>query len=128
MVIYMKKYSILIACILVVVSISGCGTQQEEKNYEISEAGTWTDGTYIESTKGKNGTFDVTVTILDGEISNIEIGENSETPERGGAAIQQLPSIMIEQQTYDVDAVSGATITSDGIKDAVARSLEKASQ
>jgi len=122
----MKKYRILIVCIFLVVAMSGCETK--EKNYEISESGTWTDGAYVESAKGKNGAFDVTVTILDGKISNIEIGENSETPERGGVAIQQLPSKMIEQQTYSVDAVSGATITSDGIKDAVARSLEQASK
>lgn len=123
----MKKYWILIFCILMAAAMTGCGTQKE-KNYEISEAGTWTDGVYIESTKGKNGTFDVTVTISDGKISNVEVGKNSETPEKGGVAIQQLPSKMIEQQTYDVDAVSGATITSDGIRDAVARSLEKASK
>ena len=124
----MKKCRILFVCIFVVVAMSGCGTQKEEKSYEVSEAGTWTDGTYMESTKGKNGTFDVTVTILDGKISNIEIGENSETPDRGGVAIQQLPGKMIEQQTYDVDAVTSATITSDGIRDAVARCLEEASK
>jgi len=123
-----KKLNILFVCIFVAAAMSGCGTQEEEKSYEISEAGTWTDGTYTESAKGKNGTFDVTVTILDGEISNIEIGENSETPDRGGVAIQQLPGKMIEQQTYDVDAVTSATITSDGIRDAVARCLEEASK
>ncbi len=124
----MKKHWILFACICMIAVMSGCGTKEEEKNYEISEAGTWTDGAYIESAKGKNGSFDVTVTILDGKISNIEIGENKETPEKGGAAIQQLTRKILEQQTYDVDAVSGATITSDGIRDAVARGLEKASK
>ncbi len=38
-----------------------------------------------------------------------------------------LPAEMIKGQTYEVDATSGATITSNGIKDAVARCLEQAS-
>lgn len=33
-----------------------------------------------------------------------------------------------EAQSYEVDAVSGATVTSNAIKDAVARCLEKASE
>ncbi len=53
----------------------------------------------MESTKGKNGTFDITITILDGIISNIEIGEISEIPERDGATIQQLPSKCLFPET-----------------------------
>ncbi len=70
----------------------------------------------------------MTVTIESGEIAGIDVGDNDETADKGGAAISQLPDQMIEEQTYDVDAVSGATITSDALKDAVARCLEKASQ
>ena len=51
----------------------------------------------------------------------------TETPDIGGKAIAELPAEMIKGQTYEVDAISGATITSNGMKDAVARCLEQAS-
>lgn len=120
----MKKLAAVLMCIFVIV-LTACGTK--EKNYNISDSGSWKDGTYTESAKGKKGDFDVTVIILEGKISDIQIGDNKETPDLGGKAIDELPDEMIKGQTYEVDAVSGATITSNGIKDAVARCLEQAS-
>lgn len=127
----MKKQSIKIlivaVCFLV---LAGCGAsgKDEKAAYEIGEAGTWTDGTYLESATGKNSNFEVTVVIQDGNIASVTIGDNEETPDRGGVAIAQLPDEIVKAQSYEVDAVSGATITSDGIKDAVARCLEQASE
>lgn len=120
--------SILLAASLTV--LSGCGASDAETKavYEIGESGTWTDGTYTETAKGKKGSFDVTVIIEDGTISSVTVGDNKETPDRGGVAIEQLPGQIVESQSYEVDAVSGATVTSNGIKDAVARCLEKASE
>lgn len=62
-----------------------------------------------------------------GKISDIQIDDNKETPDLGGKAIAELPAEMIKGQTYEIDAMSGATITSNGMKDAVARCLEQAS-
>lgn len=119
-----KKLTAIFICLLAVL-LTACGTK--EKNYNISDSGSWKDGTYTESAKGKKGDFDVTVIILERKISDIQIGDNKETPDLGGKAIDELPDEMIKGQTYEVDAVSGATITSNGIKDAVARCLEQAS-
>ena len=119
-----KKLTAVFICVLAVV-LTACGTK--EKNYNISDSGSWKDGTYTESAKGKKGDFDVTVIILEGKISDIQIGDNKETPDLGGKAIDELPDEMIKGQTYEVGAVSGATVTSNGIKDAVARCLEQAS-
>ncbi|RKI39297.1 FMN-binding protein [bacterium D16-51] len=127
----MKKKSRMVlilagfACILS--GCSGSGTDAGNE-YEIAEAGTWEDGIYSEMAEGKKGKFEVTVKIQDGSIESVMIGDNEETPDKGGVAIEQLPDEMIKEQTYQVDAVSGATVTSDGIKDAVAKCLEKASQ
>lgn len=115
-------------CLLVILSclllLSGCGNTN---TYNISESGNWKDGTYTETAKGKKGDFEVSVTIKDGTISEISVGDNQETPDKGGVVIDTLPGQMLEKQTYDVDAVSGATVTSDALKDAVARCLEQAS-
>ena len=120
----MKKLTAIFICIFTII-LTTCG--KTETNYNISDSGSWKNGTYTETAKGKKGTFVVTVNISDGKISDIQIGDNNETPDLGGVAITKLPTEMLKKQTYEVDAISGATITSNGIKDAVARCLEQAS-
>lgn len=122
----MKK---IIVCLLAVLLV-GCGTNDTNpvESYEISEVGSWKDGTYVETASGRNGDFEVTVVIKNGNIENISVGGNEETPDKGGKVIEQLPEKMKTAQSYNVDAISGATVTSEGIKDAVAKCLEQASQ
>lgn len=120
----MKKLTAIFICAFAIV-LTACG--KTETNYNINDSASWKNGNYTETAKGKKGNFDVTVIISDGKISDIQIGDNKETPDLGGKAIDELPAEMIKRQTYEVDAVAGATITSNGIKDAVARCLEQAS-
>ncbi len=119
-----KKLTVIFICVFAIV-LAACG--KTETNYNIGVSGLWKDGIYTETAKGKKGNFDVTVIISDGKISDIQIGDNKETPDIGGKAIAELPAEMLKGQTYEVDAMSGATITSNGMKDAVARCLEQAS-
>lgn len=122
---------IIILISLTTFLMTGCSNNTSTpslESYTISEAGMWNDEIYIETVTGKKGSFDVTVTITNGKITDILIGDNNETPERGGVAIQTIPEEIINTQSLDVDTISGATITSNGIIDAVARCLEKASQ
>lgn len=124
-----KTYVWLSACVLAV-ALVGCGTNDTTPiaSYEIAEAGSWKDGTYVETASGRNEDFEITVVIKNGNIENVSVGPNDETPDKGGRAIEQLPGQIKDAQSYSVDAVTGATITSEGIKDAVARCLEQASQ
>ena len=124
----MKKIRFIGLILVFIVMLIGCEKKEVVKNYNILEPGNWKDGTYTETAKGKKGKFDVTVEIVDGKIDSIIVGNNKETPNRGGVAIKQLPDEIIASQSIEVDGVSGATITSDGIKDAVARCLERASK
>lgn len=126
----MKKTISILAVLGCLLLLGGCGTSNTEqtKDYEIAEAGTWADGTYTETAKGKKGDFEVMVVIEGRNIASISVGDNEETPDKGGVAIAQLPEEIVAAQSYDVDAVAGATVTSNGIKDAVARCLEKASE
>ena len=121
---------IIILTSLTILLMTGCtqnSSTQPLENYNISESGTWNDGIYTEMTTGKKGTFDVTVTIKDGKMIDIVIGNNNETPDKGGVAIEKIPVEILNKQSLDVDGISGATITSNAIKDAIARCLEKAS-
>ena len=85
------------------------------------------DGEYTASSKGIGGDVPVTVTIKDGKIASVTVGDNSETQGIGSKAIEQLPDEIVEANGTDgVDAVSGASVTSKAIFTAVDAALEQA--
>lgn len=125
----MKKILSIILCTTLALALTACGDEEAgTPSYDIAEAGTWTDGTYTQTAEGYGDPFDVTVTIAGGNIQAVEIGANTETKDRGSRAVDQLPSTIVEAQTYDVDVVTSATISSNAIKDATARCLQDASK
>ncbi len=73
---------------------------------------------------GRNGPITVTV-VTDGEkIYQIWVVDHEETESIGTEAIKYLPARIYEAQSLNVDAVSGATMSSKGIKNAVMNALE----
>ena len=90
-------------------------------------AAAYTDGDYTAEGKGIGGKVPVTVTVKDGKIATVTVGDNSETQGIGSKAIEQLPeAIVAANGTEGVDAVSGATVTSKAIFSAVDEILEQA--
>ena len=90
-------------------------------------AGSYTPGSYTASADGFGGPVDVTVEIGEkGGISNLTVTGEGETPDVGGAAIPLLKQAILTKQDADVDAVTGATFTSDAVKLAAAEALAQA--
>lgn len=81
------------------------------------------DGVYEGAAQGMNGPVKVAVTVTDGVISQVEVLEHSETPGISDPAIEQIPAAIVAANSADVEAVSGATMTSNGIMQAVAAAL-----
>lgn len=78
------------------------------------------DGTFLGSGDGRNGVVEVEVTVKDGKISDAKITKESETPEIALPAEEQIIAQFVENgSTSDIDIVSGATITSNAILDAL---------
>ena len=114
-------------------NVAPAGTETEEAApvEETDEApasdAAYTDGEYTASGKGIGGEVPVTVTIKNGKISEVTVGDNSETQGIGTKAIEQLPDAIVKANgTEGVDAVSGATVTSKAIFTAVDEALEQA--
>ena len=86
------------------------------------------DGTYTSSAKGCLSDVSVTVTVSGGKVTDIAIDASGETPELGGAAATTLQDALLASggSTDGVDAVSGATLTSDAIFTAVNDCLSQA--
>jgi len=85
-----------------------------------------TDGSYDITVDGRNGKMTVTTVIKDGKISEVKIGDNTETPEVAAAALEQIPEAIVAAGNPVVDAVTGATITSDAIMEAVKGAIKEA--
>jgi fumarate reductase flavoprotein subunit len=81
--------------------------------------GTVTPGTYTGSGAGFGGKIVLNVTVDENGVSSVEVAEQSETPEIGGAALPKLAEAAAASHAYSVDAVAGATFTSDGFNAAL---------
>ena len=86
-----------------------------------------TDGTYTSSAKGCLSDVEVTVTVSGGKVSEVAIDASGETPELGGAAAETLADALTKAgSTNGVDAVSGATLTSEAVFTAMNDCLSQA--
>ena len=83
-------------------------------------------GTYTGVGTGMGGQVKVAVTFSANAITAVTVGENNETPGIGTPAIEQLPGRIVEGQSLALDVVSGATLTSNAILDAVADAATQA--
>lgn len=112
----MKKHiSMILVVVLLATALVGCGKK---------EAGL-KDGTYIGEAEGM-APLKVSVTVAEGKISAVEVTEQDETPGFCEPALEQIPAAIVDKNSTEVDAVSGATVTSNAIKDAVNSALEQA--
>ena len=118
----MKKYLSLILVLAMVLCMAAYGAAP----VQATQAGTYTPGTYTGVGAGKNGDITVEVTFSAEKIESIRIVSHTETPSLSDAAIEQIPAKIVESQSLGVDAVSGATYTSDGIVEAVADAVKQA--
>lgn len=80
------------------------------------------DGTYTGSADGFNGAVTVTVTMTDGAIEKITLDEHIDDEEYMNSATSIRKKI-VEAQDIDVDVITGATYSSNGIKNAVLDAL-----
>lgn len=78
------------------------------------------------SSAGIGGKTVVRVTYENGTIEQVEVLSNFESEDVGQKAIEELPDQMVAKNTYEVDAVSGASASSRAIKEAVKNAIEKA--
>lgn len=118
----MKKCLSLILVLAMVLCMAAYGAAP----VQAENANLFTPGTYTGVGAGKNGDITVEVTFSADKIERITVVSHSETPSLSDAAIANIPTQIVESQSLGVDAVSGATYTSNGIVDAVADAVKQA--
>lgn len=88
----------------------------------------YADGVYLGEGEGYEGPMTVRVTVFGGKVTSIELVNSMDDEPYFGRAWATVPGRIIAAQTTSVDAVSGATYSSEGIRDAVNNALKKAAE
>lgn len=118
------------------VSLAACGSKEESTGETsaaaktddggVTAGGAYTAGTYTATAKGNNGDVTVEVTFDSDAIKSIKIKEHGETPGISDAPIAKIPESIIANQSLKIDAITGATNTSNAILNAVADAVNQA--
>ena len=86
----------------------------------------FTAGTYEETVSGRNGKMTVEVVLGEDKIEAVNVKDHQETATVASVALERVPSKIVELQTTNVDAVTGATVTSNAIIYAVKEAVKEA--
>lgn len=78
---------------------------------------------YTEAANGFFGAVEVSIGVMDGAIVDVIASGASETEGIGSKAIESLPALMLDAQTWDVHGVSGATLSSRAVKNAAKKAM-----
>lgn len=103
-------------------------TLQEQVNEAVAtfSGAVLADGTYSGTGTGYHGDITVQVTVSGGQVTDITVTSENDTLQYFTRAEDTLIPTVIEEQSLEVDAVSGATYSSRGILDAVSNALSGA--
>lgn len=117
----LKRFLIISLSFVMVLTLGGCGTANETE-----EQSKYTEGVFEGTGEGKNGPIVAEVTFSKDKIEKINIKEHHETEGLSDKSIKEIPEAIIENQSLDVDVVSGASLTNEAVFEAVEEAIEKA--
>ncbi len=104
----MKRFLSLFLCLSMAAAMTACSASADQRTGEA---------------QGYGGTLRVTVTLNGSDITNVAVTQHSETEGVGTRAIEALPKAIADVDSVEVDIVSGATVTSNAIKEAVRNAM-----
>lgn len=132
----MKKRFVVLLSAAMAMSLTACGTDKKNENTNNvptesaasteTGSGVYTPGTYTGEAQGFGGKIIVTITTDENTITDVTITGDDETPTVGGAALEELTSQIKTVQGTEIDGVSGATVTSAGVKEALQAAINAA--
>ena len=103
----------LLAVALSVLLVLGCVAPAVAATYE--------SGTYTGTGTGRNGSVALTLTLTNGAIASVDNVTHSETArywEKAKVLLDRLVGLQTPEQVETLDAVTGATMSSNAIKEA----------
>ena len=119
-----KRIAAFALASVMALSLIGCGASSSSTAASSSTAGV--SGDFTGTAKGMGGDVNVTLTLTDSKITGCSIEGAGETPGIGDLAMEKLSAIIAENGSIAVDAVSGATITSNAVIEAATAAITAA--
>lgn len=86
----------------------------------------YADGEWEGEGQGFGGPVSLKVTVEKGKLTHIEVLEAGKEDQAYLSMAEDMFPAMLEAQSAQVDTISGATFSSQGLKDAARQALEKA--
>lgn len=108
-----KVLSIMLSLLFVLTACAGGDDGSKSKTYEVEA-------------DGYAGVVKVATTIEDKKIVKVEVLEHGETDGIGTNAIDEIPGAIVDSQSLGIDVVTGATVTSNAILEAVEKAAKEA--
>ncbi|QGU94550.1 flavocytochrome c [Clostridium bovifaecis] len=112
---YLKKLGVFLLVGMMIMSLTACGGAKKASS---------NSGVFAGEAKGKNGIIKVNVTIEDSKITKIDVLENHESDFTKEVFTKVVDNI-IAANSAEIDTISGATLTSSAIIEAVADAVKK---
>jgi uncharacterized protein with FMN-binding domain len=92
--------------------------------FELLDLSKIPNGRYVDASQGYEGAIEVTVTVRDGRIEQVEVTDHQE--KQFYSALNDVPQqIVAKQSVKNIDATSRATITAEAIVSAAAKALSR---
>lgn len=112
----LKRTNILVLVILITIILIACSNRRV----------IYTEGVFRGTGQGHHGEIVVEITTSQYRIKKIDIIEQQEVPVLSDIVYEKIPPKVIKKNSTDVDVVAGATLTSDGLLEAIEDALNKA--
>lgn len=89
-----------------------------------SKSATMKDGDFVGTGEGRSGEINLTISVKDGKVTNVKVNSEAES-DFAKPAIQKISNQLINgTDVASLDAVSGATMTSTGTKEALENAIK----
>ena len=116
----MKLLAVLLAAMMLLATACAAPAAQPEATEAPTAAPAETPAPkaeeYTATAAGFGGEVSVTITVQDGALTAVTAKGDSETNGIGSNAIEKLPAAILEAGTFEVDGISGATVSSNAVK------------
>ncbi len=117
----LKKKALIGVVGLSMLALTACGG-----GGAADDAGAYKDGTYKGTGEGYKGPIEIELVVEEGKISDMKVLSHEETEGIGDSAFEGIKEQLLEKQSAELDAVSGATGTSNGLIEAINEALPNA--
>ena len=107
-------------------ALAQAGGEEVASGPKAADGNLFIPGTYTETATGFGGEVTVTATVSENRIEDVQITGDHETENIGTFAVDMLGERILAAQSPNVDALTGATVTSNAILGALKKALTAA--